>query len=272
MTPDRPTSGINPPDVLCGYHLMEHIGGGGVADVYRGVRVDGGPDVAVKVLRDPERSQAVVRRFLREGHLLRSFEHAGLPRCFDVFSSPRPVLVLELLKGWTLAEAIRGRGTLPAEEVTRIASELLRVLGFLHQRGVVHRDIKSSNVYLNGDGRTMLVDLGLAVDPMDPFTTTLGDVVGTYAYMAPEQIAGAGVDQRADLYSLGITLYEALAGTRPFKASGSVGYLKAHKKGRFTHLSHLVPEAPSGLVELVQHLMARDPSARPASADRKSVV
>ena len=254
MTPDIP-----------GYRILGFLGGGGIADVFHAEPLGQGAPVALKLLREPGRSRTNERRFLREGYLLRRLEHEGLPRCLDVLSQP-PCLVLELLSGCTLAERIADEGRLSAKEATRVATILLKVLAYLHQHGVVHRDVKSSNIFVHNDGRILLMDLGLAIDPGDPYTTTLGDVLGTYAYMAPEQIAGAAVDQRSDLYSLGITLYEALSGVRPFKARGTVGYLRAHKKGQATPLAEMVPDAPPQLIEVVHHLMARDPSGRPPSA------
>ncbi len=266
---------------------MEFLGSGGNADVYRArleepsmleeagreepdreeaVLEEQEREVALKILREPERSAAAVRRFIREGYLLQRLEGPGLPRCYHVVEQPHPALVLELLRGNSLADALARKGPLSADRVFRIAQEILRVLAFLHQQGVVHRDVKSSNIYLCDDGRALLFDLGLAMDPEDPFTTTLGDVMGTYAYMAPEQIAGAEVDLRSDLYSLGITLYEALCGERPYSARGTAGYLRAHRSGGARSLGERVEGAPARLVNFIHRLMARDPSARPPSA------
>lgn len=249
-----------------GYRLLEHLGSGGIADVYRGIPEGGAEPVAIKVHRESMRSASHDRRFLREGYLLQRLDHPGLPRCLDIIAGPIPTIVLELLEGQTLAGAVRSEGPLDPDAVYRVATSVLRILDYLHQNGVLHRDIKASNIYLHRDGRVMLVDLGLAMDPSDPLTTTLGDVLGTYAYMAPEQIAGAELDHRADLYSLGITLYEALAGSRPFKASGTLGYLRVHRRGEARNLGERVPGAPPRLTELIHHLMARDPSDRPPSA------
>ncbi|MFH1469168.1 MAG: protein kinase [Pseudomonadota bacterium] len=251
---------------ITGYRIEEFLGSGGIADVHKAVAEADGRVVAVKILREPERSRANVRRFLREGYLLQRLDHPGLPRCFGVVEEPRPALVLELLEGGTLSERLSRNGAVASEQVFLIALEMLRVLGYLHARGVIHRDVKSSNIHLGQDGRVLLLDLGLAMDPEDPFTTTLGDVMGTYAYMAPEQIAGAAVDPRSDLYSLGITLYEALCGRRPFSARGTAGYLRAHRAGSAQPLAERVPDAPIRLMEFIHQLMARDPSARPASA------
>lgn len=246
--------------------LEERVGVGGVADVWRAVDPVSREQVALKILREPDRSPAHRDRFLREGRLLARLAIPGLPRIYEVQSGARPFLAIELLSGETLGERIRSRGPLPFTEVEAIAAALLRVLGQLHGRGVIHRDIKASNIFLSDDGRVLLLDLGLAADPQDPLITTLGDVMGTYAYMAPEQIAGAEVDLRCDLYSLGVTLYEALAGTRPFHAADAAGYLRAHREGRAPPLHERRPEAPSRLVDGVLRLMSRDPAARPQSA------
>jgi tetratricopeptide (TPR) repeat protein len=251
---------------VTGYAIDEFLGSGGIADVYRAVSEADGRVVALKILREPDRSRANVRRFLREGFLLQRLVHDGLPACYAVIEEPRPVLALEVLEGCTLSERLSRSGSLSADQVFGVALSMLRVLGFLHHRGVIHRDVKASNIFLCQDGRVMLMDLGLAMDPEDPFTTTLGDVMGTYAYMAPEQIAGAEVDARSDLYSLGITLYEALCGRRPYSARGTAGYLRAHRAGGAQPLAERVSDAPIRLMDFIHQLMARDPSARPSSA------
>jgi len=249
------------------YDIRERIGAGGLADVFAARDSELDREVALKMLREPDRDDAHVRRFLREGRLLSALRHKRLPRCHEVIELPRPTLVLERLQGASLSQRIRSGGRLRPDRVEEIAGALLDVLAFLHANGIVHRDVKAGNIYLERDGRILLMDLGLAVDPTDVLTTTLGDVVGTYAYMAPEQIAGAEVDHRCDLYSLGVTLYEALAGRRPFRAEGASGYLEAHLKASPRPLKELAPTGtPSRLIHLIERLMARDPADRPYSA------
>ncbi len=242
--------------------FAERIGEGGIADVFRGTWR--GRDVALKVLREPERT-GLRKRFIREGRLLQRLSHPGVVRCFDVVEGDQPVLVLELLEGASLDVRLRA-GTITPDEGVLFASSVLRTLAYLHENGIVHRDIKSSNVWMGRDRRIVLVDLGLAADVADPLTTTLGDVLGTHAYMAPEQIAGAECDHRCDLYSLGITLYEALCGERPYQATGLGGYLQAHRAAGAVPIVERVPDVPVRLASLVDRLMARDPAARPASA------
>lgn len=246
--------------------LEERIGSGGLADVYRAVPAGEGRPVALKVLREPERSVAHRKRFLREGRLLARMSHPGLPRCMGAVDGEQPYLVIELLRGRTLSDRIKAGGPLDPRQASFVAIGILRVLAYLHEHGIVHRDVKSSNVYLADDRRVMLLDLGLAADPTDPLTTTLGDVMGTYAYMAPEQLSGAEVDHRCDLYSLGVTLYEALAGVRPYQARGAAGYLQAGREAEPPPLTELCPDAPARLLDTASRLMARDPAARPSSA------
>ena len=254
------------------YQVDSKLGAGGLADVFA-ARDKTGRAVALKVLREPEQGGAHVRRFLREGRLLQRFSHPALPDCYAVVDGKRPFIVLELMKGQSLSERIRGNGALSSQEVIGVATSILAVLGFLHGHGVVHRDVKSGNIFLKEDGTVMLMDLGLAADPVDPLTTTLGDVMGTYAYMAPEQIAGAEMDQRADLYSLGVTLFEAIVGKRPFGAIGAAAMLQAQRMEGAAAVLDAVPTAtPGRLVELLTRLMTWDPSGRPATAGVASAI
>lgn len=259
------------------YTVLRKVGAGGLADVFvaevpldMAVPCEGllpGDLVALKVMREPERSVAGRQRFVREGEMLQRLRHPGLPRCFHVVDDARPYLVLEFLVGHTLKDLIRDKGPLEHALTLRIADAILRVLVFLHDSGVVHRDIKPGNIFLCDDGRVLLLDLGLAADPTESLEGAVGDVMGTYAYMAPEQIAGAALDHRADLYSLGITVYECITSKRPYRANGPAGYLRAHTVGGAPPMNSLRSDPiPAQLDELVGRLMARDPAVRPQTA------
>lgn len=249
-------------DTLPAFPDRTRIGEGGIADVFRSTWE--GQPVALKVLRDRDRD-ALRKRFLREGRLLQRLAHPGLPRCLAVLDEAQPVLVLELLVGEPLDHRI-ARGPMPAAEVEPLARSVLSVLAHLHERGIVHRDVKASNIWLAPAGRVVLMDLGLAAEAADPLVSSLGEVVGTHAYMAPEQIAGAESDHRCDLYSLGVTLYEALTGSRPYQARGLTGYLQAHRSGLAVPLRKRAPGLQGPLVSLVERLMQGDPAERPATA------
>jgi hypothetical protein len=247
---------------LHGCPLIERIGEGGIADVFRSTLE--GREIALKVLRDPDRV-SVARRFLREGRLLQRLQHPGLVRCYAVFEGETPALALELLRGSPLDERI-ARQPLGGDEAMHLGAALLRTLQHLHEHGIIHRDVKASNVFCTSDNRTVLMDLGLAADAGDPLSTTLGDVLGTYAYMAPEQIAGAESDHRCDLYSLGVTLYEAVCGARPYNARSASAWLAAHRSGEATPLADVASGLPVRFAALVDRLMARDPAIRPPTA------
>lgn len=249
------------------FEVRGKLGTGGLADVFLGELaepLEGVPEgpVALKVLRDLRSPPPVVDRFLREGRLLQRYAHPGLPACHAVLEAPRPTLVLERLQGEALSDRLL-RGPLPIATILAMAEELLSVLTWLHGQGVVHRDVKPGNIQLE-EGRVVLVDLGLALDPGEPFDVRRGEVIGTYAYMAPEQIAGAGADHRADLYSLGLTLYECVSGMRPYKARGAMNWLLAHTRGGAPALER--EDLPSRLADLIGRLMRRDPSRRPQTA------
>lgn len=250
------------PQIIHGCPLLERIGEGGIADVFRS-EWEGRP-VALKVLRDPERV-SVARRFIREGRLLQRLQHVGLVRCLAIFEGDTPTLVLELLRGSPLDERV-ARRPLSGDEAMHLGAAVLRTLQHLHEHGVVHRDVNASNIFCTDDNRTILMDLGLAADVADPLATTLGDVLGTYAYMAPEQIAGALSDHRCDLYSLGVTLYEAVCGARPYNARSAAAWLAAHRSGEATPLGEVASGLPVRFASLVDRLMARDPAVRPPSA------
>lgn len=250
------------PPVVPGAEVHERLGVGGLAEVWRATWA--GREVALKVMLDPSR-RPLVRRFLREGRLLSRIDHPGVVRCHAVIEGPPPALVLERLRGESLDRRLRRRLLRPAE-AEQLAVDVLRALDHLHDRGIVHRDVKASNLWVGEDGHGRLLDLGLAADASDPLTTTLGAVIGTYAYMAPEHLAGLETDRRADLYSLGVTLYEALSGRRPYEAVSAAGYLQAHRLGRRSPLRAWVPDLPGRLERLVDALLATDPADRPPSA------
>ena len=265
--------------VIPGVEFLDRIGEGGIADVWRarweGVAPYTGENapglVAVKVLREPTHT-TLLRRFLREGQILQRLRLPGLVRCFHVVVDPQPALILELLEGESLDRRI-ARGPLPQAEARALAEQMLSSLMSLHDQGIIHRDFKASNIWVvapspgaGPEPKVVLVDLGLAVDPTDPLTSTLGVVVGTHSYMAPEQISGATVDLRADLYALGITLYEALCGQRPYQARGQAGYLQAHRSGRAAPIATRCADIDPTFAGCVDRLLARDPADRPSSA------
>jgi serine/threonine-protein kinase len=189
--------------------------------------------VAVKVLKEWDDSSH--RRFLREARAAARISHPNVCPIFEIGEEGgRPFLATELLSGETLAERL-GRGALPVDELLALAQDMLAALGALHEAGIIHRDVKPSNVFLTNQGAKLL-DFGLARPlPRDLAealasggdVTRPGVLVGTPSYMAPEQILGGPLDERADLFAAGVVLYEALTGRRPFEGGSAIQVLSA---------------------------------------------
>jgi serine/threonine-protein kinase len=255
------------------YQIVEKIGVGGMGEVYRARDTRLGRDVAVKVLpaefaADPER----LKRFDREARATAALSHANILAVHDVGThGGAPYLVEELLEGESLKERL-GRGSLGQGEALRIADEITKGLGVAHEKGIVHRDLKPSNVFLTRDGTVKILDFGLAklVPTVPPdeaetvtaamtATTALGGVLGTVAYMAPEQARGRSVDQRADVFAFGVVLYEMLTGERPFKGTTGTDLAAAILKDDPTPLP---PGVPQSVAAIVTRCLAKDPDQR----------
>jgi len=251
------------------YRLLEHIGGGGMGLVYRAEDTRLGRTVAVKLLapeltRDP-RAKA---RFLQEARLASALDHPNICSIYEAGETEdlQLYLVMPCYEGETLRDRIE-RGPLPLPDVLDVARQIALGLAHAHRYGIVHRDVKPANVFLLADGLVKILDFGVAkLAGGDGFTQT-GTVVGTTAYMAPEQMRGDEVDARADLWSLGILIYQMTAGRRPFRGEPESAVRAAILDAAPEPLSQVRPEVPPDLARLVAGLLEKDPAARPVSAE-----
>jgi eukaryotic-like serine/threonine-protein kinase len=207
-------------DVLAGrYRLVRLLGRGGMSDVYEAFDESTGRSVAVKIVRssDPEFG----RRLAQEARALESFEHPGLIRLLDIGSvDDQPFLVMELIVGQTLSERLR-EGTLTSRQTADIGARLADALAYVHQRGVIHRDVKPSNILLSTTGDAWLGDFGIAKLHEASAMTSTGATMGTVSYMAPEQLEDSQVGPSADIWSLGVILLECLTGQRVYEGTPS---------------------------------------------------
>jgi serine/threonine-protein kinase len=258
------------------YEIVAPLGAGGMGEVWRARDTRLGRDVAIKVLPvefadDPER----LRRFEREAKATAALSHPNILEVHDVGTFEGvPYLVEELLEGESLKERI-GRGALPASEAIGVAVQIARGLAAAHEKGIVHRDLKPANVFLTKHGAVKILDFGLAklvesvaAGGADTLThaptgaTEFGRVLGTVAYMAPEQARGMAVDQRADVFSFGVVLYEMLAGQRPFRGATATDTVAAILKEEPPALPASVPP---DLVAVIGKCLAKVPEKRYSS-------
>jgi eukaryotic-like serine/threonine-protein kinase len=247
-----------------GVRLAARIGEGTLSEVYRGTQASLDRAVAVKVLKGSVAPTSPLgRRFEREGALLASLAHQNIPQIIDVGRTDdgRPFLVMELVEGPTLAALRAPRTVLAADVATIVALKVARALEYAHLRGIVHRDLKPGNVLISRRGEVKLADFGLARDVNEPADDRLG-VVGTPAYMSPEQVLGDRIDFRSDIFSFGIVLYEALTGRRPFEEDPGRTVMQKIRLDRYTSPRRLRPEVPTTLERILARCLEKNPKYR----------
>jgi serine/threonine protein kinase len=252
------------------YEIVRTAGVGGSAIVYEARDHELRRTVALKILRADRVTPSALKRFRREVALARDVHCPHLARVYDVQSiDDRLSISMEFVDGETLRTVLAREGPLPVDRALTIFRALLIALGELHRNGIVHRDVKPSNILLSRDDRVLLVDLGLALrlESGESRATVTQSVVGTYEYLSPEQALGEPLEGRSDLYSAGLVLYEMLTGRLPFTATSSVGSAVARIQTRPRGLREVRRDAPRWLAQLVDTLLERDPSRRYADAE-----
>jgi hypothetical protein len=277
MVEDDPAELLSPaqaPDEigrLGGYRVLKKLGDGGMGIVYLAEDTALRREVALKVLRPSlARRTSARKRFLREARAVAAVEHDNIVPVYQVGEERGvPYLTMPVLKGTSLEQRLRENGALPVADVLRLGGQIALGLSAAHERGLVHRDVKPGNVWVEPDGHAKLFDFGLAraraPEPDEPLTE-LGTLIGTPAYLAPEQARGQPVDGRADLFSLGCVLYRMATGQAPFPGDDLAAALLSIAAGDPPPPSSVNPSIPGALSELIVQLLAKDPRGRPASA------
>ncbi|MFD0866330.1 serine/threonine-protein kinase, partial [Tessaracoccus lubricantis] len=245
--------------VLAGRYLLEEkLGRGGMSTVWRARDQVLDREVAVKVVNEMEDAEITAERFRRETRVTAALNHPNIVTVFDAgVDNDRAFLVMELLPGATLADDLRTRGALPFDEIRSIALQVTAALGAAHEAGLVHRDVKPGNIARTADGGVKVLDFGIthildeAVNDSGSPLTATGAVIGTAAYLAPEQARGQRVDQRADLYALGCVLYALITGRPPFQGPTAVSTMMAHATEPVPDLKAARPDVPAGLAAVV---------------------
>lgn len=259
---------MQPGEVLSGrYELVEVVGRGGMGEVFRAVDRRLGRVVAIKVLpRHLLGDEAATRRFRREAQLAASMDHPDTVTVHDVVKEPDvEAIVMEFVPGRTLADLLHDEGPLPWDEALALAARVGDALHAAHQRGLVHRDVKPSNVLL-GDGDVVKVtDFGIARAIHSHHTVT-GTVYGSVPYLSPEQAVGDPTDARSDVYGLGCLVYELVTGRPPYIGDDAVGTVYQHLHAQPVPPSERDPDLPRVVDDVVLPALERDPSRRYTSA------
>ena len=235
------------------FEVFEEVGAGGMGAVYRARDHQLGRDVALKFLAaDLGADPVATERFALEARAAAALDHPNICTVLEVGETPegRLFIAMPFYDGETLQRRI-ARGPLPIAEAVDVAAQMARGLAKAHARGIIHRDVKPSNVMLTADGIVKLLDFGIA-KLADVRLTVSGVTVGTVIYMSPEQARGTQVDQRADLWSLGVVLYEMLTGRRPFTGAFGEVRVAAMRRGEVTPVSRFRADVPPALEAVVR--------------------
>jgi len=270
----EPDTGTPPPGGVLphipGYQVIKELGRGGMGIVYQARDLKLDRFVAIKLVRAAVLTQGVTReRFFREARAMAQVKSDYIITIHHLGEiNGQPYVVVEYLEGETLESRLRREGKLPPAEAWRIAWQTAQGLMAAHEKGIIHRDIKPANLWLEApNGRVKILDFGLArpIQTDDRITQT-GTILGTPAYMAPEQAGQGEVDARADLFSLGVVLYEMLVGMRPFTGPNLMSVLTSLATHNPLPPRQVNPAMPEVLSDLTMRLLAKDPANRPPSA------
>src|SRR5215212_10725206 len=254
------------------YRIIRRIGSGGMADVYEAEDTQLGRRIALKLLYSRFAEDAeFVERFRREASSAAGLNHPNVVQVFDRGQwDGTYYIAMELLEGRNLKQIVREHGALEPALAVDIVLQILKAERFAHRRGVVHRDIKPHNVIVDEEGRAKVTDFGIARAGASDMTET-GSIMGTAQYLSPEQAQGQPVDERSDLYSIGVVLYELLTGHVPFDGESPVTIALKHVAEEPVPPSQLNPAVAPALDAVVLRALEKDPAERFADADEFAV-
>jgi eukaryotic-like serine/threonine-protein kinase len=263
--------------ILGDCEILGFLSAGGMGDVYRARHLLLDRVVALKTVRGPTADEAAVRRLLREARNAASLEHPGICRIYDVgVSHDVPWIVMPFIAGRSIAEMLRD-GALPLHDLLSLAVQVADALGHAHARGIVHRDLKSSNIMVDDGGRAVVLDFGVSRRLLRQSSATLADasatvtgmIAGTVSHMAPEMLFGGEPDPRSDVWSFGVLLYEMATSSLPFQGhtafETSAAILNDPPRP-------LPPSVPLGLRLVIERCLEKDPARRPVSAEQVSAI
>ena len=246
------------------YEILEAIGTGGMADVYRANDVVDGTEVAVKILkREFAENEEFLRRFRNESKAIALLSHPNIVRIIDVgFTNKIQFIVMEYIDGITLKQFMEQEKTLDYDNACYFTSQILKALQHAHDRGIVHRDIKPQNIMVLRDGTIKVMDFGIAKFAREEGLTTTAQAIGSVHYISPEQARSDLTDEKSDIYSVGIVLYEMLTGEKPFDNNNPVSVALMHMQTKAKNPREINPDIPRGLEEIILKAIEKEPKNR----------
>ena len=254
------------------YRIIRRLGQGGMARVFLAQDESLHREVAIKVLADRHSDDPhFIERFQREARAAARLNHPNIVQVYDQSQGGMSFIVQEYVEGETLKDLIRRESPLEPRRAITIALQILAALRVAHQQGVIHRDVKPQNILMQPDGKVKVADFGIASAGGDTEMTEAGSIVGTAQYLAPEQARGLTVGPPADLYSVGIVLYEMLSGRVPFEGDTAVNVAMRHVQEAPEPLTDRNPLVPVALESVVMRALAKDPRERYQSADEMGI-
>ncbi len=245
------------------YEVLDEIGAGGMATVYKAVQKSLDRPVAIKQLKRSYHSDGqIVKRFERESRVAASLQHENIVHIYDYWKRPHFAIVMEYVDGTDLAGIIEKTGPLPVDVGIMIAIQVCSALDYAHMRGLIHRDIKPSNIMVKRNGEVKLMDFGIAHTRHLDALTMPGTLIGTPAYMSPEQILGQPLDARSDIFSFGIVLYEMFTGVKPFTDEETRAVTAKIMKDGFTSPRRVNSAIPCGVQRIIKKCLKKKPTRR----------
>ncbi len=256
------------PDEMIGeYRVTNFLGAGGMGEVYRGVHTKLGRAAAIKVLSENVSDASFTARFFNEARLQASLHHPNIAALYDFQEiNNRLCIFMEYIDGESLEDLV-ARRAFAIEDALKTFLPIVEAIAFIHQNGILHRDIKSQNIKLTSGGTAKLLDFGIAKDSISHSLTQTGGIIGTPSYLAPEQLAGTSASVQTDIWALGILLYEMLTGSEPFKADTIGALCLQITLGNFDAPEKLNSAVPREVSRIVGHCLKKNAAERYRTAD-----
>lgn len=250
------------------YHLTDFLGAGGMGEVYLAVHVKIDRVAAIKILTCFDPQSKYSQRFINEARIQAGLHHPNIATLYDFIEfEGRMCIIMEYVDGQTLYERINDRGPLPIKEALIIFQAIAQAIAYIHQKGILHRDIKSNNIKINSSGQVKLLDFGIAKDTITPQLTLDGHYVGSLYYLSPEQLMGKKVDRQSDIWSLGILLCEMITGKLPFESRSLNELYEKIKNADHVAVSGIHPDLPEKIRKIIGLCLKQKPAQRFSCAE-----